>query len=86
MKLKKEFISVFDEGSSVTVSTNSAVFSGMIKGNETASLIIKLLKEDTTAEKISESILDQYDIDAETALRDVMAVINRLKAIGAIDE
>ena len=39
MKLKDEFVTVLNDSGSVTVSTDTKLFSGMIRGNETAGFI-----------------------------------------------
>ena len=73
MKLKNEFIvhNVGDE--TLLVPTADASFHGLVQ-------------EDTTEEKILDSLKEKYDGDEEDMRADIADVIKRLRAIGAIDE
>ncbi len=86
MKLKNEFIvhNVGDE--TLLVPTADASFHGLVQGNKTVDTILNCLKEDTTEEKILDSLKEKYDGDEEDMRADIADVIKRLRAIGAIDE
>lgn len=86
MKLKNEFIvhNVGDE--TLLVPTADASFHGLVQGNKTVDTILSCLKEDTTEEKILDSLKEKYDGDEEDMRADIADVIKRLRAIGAIDE
>ncbi len=86
MKLKNSFITHEVANEHITVSTSNTEFAGLIRSNKTAAFIIESLKEDTTPEKIAESICENYEAQFEIVLQDVLGVINSLKEIGAIDE
>ncbi len=86
MKLKKEFVTVIDDNSSVTVSTDTKIFSGMIRGNETAALIMKYLEKETSIEQIVDAILSEYSADRELVKNDTENLIEKLRSINAIDE
>lgn len=86
MKLKNEFIvhNVGDE--TLLVPTADASFHGLVQGNKTVDTILNCLKEDTTEEKILDSLKEKYDGDEEDMRADIADVIKRLREIGAIDE
>ena len=86
MKLKNEFIvhNIADE--TLLVPTAEASFHGLVQGNKTVDTILSCLKEDTTEEKILDSLKEKYDGDEEDMRADIADVIKRLRAIGAIDE
>lgn len=86
MKLKNEFIvhNIGDE--TLLVPTADASFHGLVQGNKTVDTILSCLKEDTTEEKILDSLKEKYDGDEEDMRADISDVIKRLRAIGAIDE
>ena len=52
MKLKKEMLTHFMDGSQVMVSTDKDVFSGIVTSNKTAAFIIDCLKEETTPDDV----------------------------------
>ena len=86
MKLKNEFIvhNVGDE--TLLVPTADASFHGLVQGNKTVDTILRCLQEDTTEEKILDSLKEKYDGDEADMRADIADVIKRLRAIGAIDE
>lgn len=86
MKLKNEFIvhNVGDE--TLLVPTADASFHGLVQGNKTVDTILNCLKEDTTEEKVLDSLKEKYDGDEADMRADIADVIKRLRAIGAIDE
>ena len=86
MKLKSSFITHKVANEHITVSTSNAQFSGLIRSNETAAIIIETLKNDTTPESIAKSLCERFDVEYETVLADVQGVIDSLREIGAIDE
>ncbi len=69
MKLKYEFVvsEVADKAIAVTVGEDAENFAGMIRLNESGAFIFEKLKEETTEEAIVDAILEEYDIDRETA-------------------
>ncbi len=88
MKLKKGFVTYETDGEQLMVAAGPAakLFHGMIRSNETAAFIVNKLKNETTAEEIAESLCSEYDVDSDTALRDVNSIIDKLRSIGAVDE
>jgi len=52
--------------------------------NETASLVRRLAAEGQDAAAIARQLQEAFDVDAETAARDVQAVMAELMRIGAL--
>lgn len=81
MKLKPGFVvrEVGGKTLAVTVGSLSRSFHGMITLNGSGKLIWNALSEDTTEEKIVDAVLAEYEIDRETAERDVAAFVGKLR-------
>lgn len=86
MKLKKEFVTYDADEKQIMISTDTRLFSGMVKSNETASFIIDCLKEETDIDHIVEKMEREYDAPREVIAEDVQKVIDKLREIGALDE
>ena len=86
MKLNKNFLVHKTGSDTIIVPTADAGFSGVVKGNTTLGVILDYLKEDTTVEKIVDSMVDNYDAPRELIEKDVNETITGLRKIGAIDE
>ena len=85
MKLKKTFVTHTVGGQKVLVSADSS-FNGMVRCNGTGGEIIELLKEETTAQRIVDAMLERYEASREVIEEDVNSVIEQLRSIGAIEE
>lgn len=85
MKFNKNFLVHKTRKETVIVPTANADFSGVVQGNETLGVILDLLKENTTQQKIIDTMTEQYDAPREEIEKDVTDVIVRLKQIGAIN-
>lgn len=86
MKLKKEFITYNTDDKQYMVSTDTKLFSGLVKSNQTAAFIIDCLKEETDTDQIVEKMLSVYDAPSDVIAKDVRKVIDKLKSVGALDE
>lgn len=81
MKIKDGFIlrKIAGEDIVVPIGNNIADFNGIINLNESAAFLLGLLQEDTSAEKLVESLKNEYEIDEELAKNDVDTFLNILK-------
>ena len=86
MKLKKEFIPHETGSESLLIPTGGAGFSGLVKGNKTLGVILGLLTEDTTEEKIVAAMKARFDAPEEVITADVQKALSALCKIGALDE
>ena len=87
MKLKKGFV-LHDIGEDhLMIATGKAAkdFNGLVRSNSTAQFILKLLQNDTTESLITDALVEEYDIDRETAAKDVHNLIEKLNAEGFLD-
>ena len=65
----------------VAVGETSKNFHGMIRLNETGAFLWKKMAEkDCSEEELVDMLLEEYDIDRETAAKDVHKMIESLKA------
>ena len=87
LKLREGFITQDFRGEQLMVAAGSAtkLFHGIVRSNETAAFIVDRLKRETTEEAVVADILQEYEIDKATASKDVAAVIEKLRTIGAIE-
>ena len=87
MKIKPDF-TIQKVGSTyiaVAVGETSKTFHGMIKLNETGAFLWnKLAEKDCTEDDLVEALLGEYDVDRETAARDVHRVVEGLEASGVL--
>ncbi len=88
MKIKKGFSMRNIAGSNIVVPVGKAgeIFNGMITLNESGAFFWECLKEETTVDEIVEKILDEYEIDEQTAKQDVEKFINMLRKNNLLDE
>ena len=87
MKLKKGFITHTIQDTQIMVAAGEAAetFHGLVRSNETAAFIVDRLKEETTEERITEALLAEYEVDKDTARRDVGMILEKLDSIGALE-
>lgn len=86
MKLKESFIVQNIEDTQYLVAVGENAFSGLVKNNKTAAVIVDLLKTDTTEDAIVDAMFDRFDAPREVIASDVAEVIGKLRSIGAIEE
>ncbi len=86
MKRSENFLLRDVAGTLVIVPVGAAVsaFPGMITLNATGAYVWELLETEQTAQSLTQAILDRYEVDRETAEKDVTAFLERLRAAGAI--
>lgn len=88
MRIKKDF-TIQKVGSSyvaVAVGETSKTFHGMVRLNETGAFLWNLLAEkDCTEETLVERLLAEYDVDRETAARDVHRIVESLRENGIFE-
>lgn len=85
MQIKSDFTiqKVGNSYIAVAVGETSKTFHAMIKLNETGAFLWKKLAEnDLTEEQLTNALLDEYDVDRETAARDVRVIVESLAANG----
>ncbi len=87
MKLRKEMLTHTMDDTQIMVSTDSSVFSGIVRSNPTAAFIIDLLKEETTPEAIKATVCKNFEgASPEIVSRDVDKLLDTLRSINVIEE
>ncbi len=88
MKIKPGYMLREVAGCSVVVAigTDTMDFNGMINLNETGTFLWKLLEKGSTIEQLVDAVLEEYDIDKETANSDIFLFLNKMREAGLIDE
>ena len=85
MRLENTFITHDSEGEQVLIDVTSS-FAGLVRSNKTAAFIVDCLKTDTTKEQIVDAMYEKYDAPKEVLKKDVDAIIDKLRGIGALEE
>ena len=86
MKLKDSFITQDIDGTQFMVAVGETSFNGIVRSNKTAAFIVNCLKEETTAEQITDAMCARYDAPREVIAADVNEILNTLRGINAIEE
>lgn len=81
MKLKDGYMLRCVAGKYIVVAVGDASvdFNGIITTNETGAFLWKLLENETTENDLINSLISEYDVDPETANKDVSAFVKNLK-------
>lgn len=61
-------------------------FHGAVKLNETGLVLWKALRADQTEESLTDLIVSEYEVDRETALRDVKVFLKHLKEAELLED
>ena len=87
MKIKKEMILREIAGESILVPGGDAVLdlNGLFVMTETGAFIWSLLPDVETESQILEKMLEEYEIDEETAKNDIAEFLDKLRSYGIID-
>ena len=87
MKLNEGFTTHEFRGTQIMVAMGPAAerFHGLVRSNDTAAFIVDQLRGETTEAEIVDAILAEYEVDRETAEKDVRRILRQLREIGAID-
>lgn len=88
MKLKEGFILHTTGGEHMMVATGKLAkkFSGLVRNNDTAQIILEQLQKDTTEQAIVDAMMEQYDAPRQVVEKDVHTVLEQLRGEGFLDE
>ena len=86
MKLKYDFAvrEIMGEYVLVPLGDGALGFAGMISTSETGALLVEELKRDVDREVLVKRILEEYDVDEQTAAADVDEFLDRLKSLNLL--
>ena len=87
MKLRDGLFTQEYQGKQLLLASGAAAmhFRGIVRSNRTAAFIVDQLKTETTEEAIVAALLEEYNVTPEIAARDVRAVTEKLREIGALE-
>lgn len=88
MKLKYDFAvrEIMGEYVIVPLGEGALEFAGMISTTETGAFLVEALKNDVTCEALLKRILEEFEIDEQTALGDLDEFLNRLRDLHLLVE
>ena len=88
MKRSEDFLLRDVAGTLVIVPVGPAVkaFPGMITVNATGKYIWELLETEQTVQTLTDALAARYEVDSQTARRDVEAFLEKLRPTGALTE
>ena len=86
MKIKEGYVIRKVMGNHVVIATGEASkkFHGMVKLNDTAAEIWGYVSENKSLDEIVSCMLEKYEVDEETAKKDVKAFIEKLSVANLI--
>lgn len=77
---------ILDEVIAVPAGEAGSIFSGIISLNEIGKFLFEALASEQTVDSLVQSVLDEYDTDAETARADVTEFLEHLRKAGLLIE
>ena len=88
MKIRKGFVLREVAGRQVVIATGDAAknFNGIIKLNESAVMLWKMIEQGADEERLAQKIIETYEVDEATAYNDVSMFVTKLKGAGIVDE
>ena len=86
MRINKEFVlrEIAGDYILVPVGDTALEFNGLITLNEVGAFLWGKLQQDVELEQLVDAVLDEYDIDNETATHDAEEFVENLKKAGII--
>ena len=87
MKVDKEFVLREIAGDYVIIPIGRTVlsFNGLITVNEIGAFLWNLLQDDVTKEDLVAKVLDEYEVDEETAREDIQEFLDTLVSGGILE-
>lgn len=87
MKHKKDFLmqKVADMFVVVPVGAAAVSFNALLSFNESGALLWDKLENDVTVSELTQTILKEYEIDEQTACKDVAIFLERLEKVGLLE-
>ena len=88
MKIKEGFLlrTVADINIVVPIGERSIDFSGVITLNEVGAFLWKVLEQPADKAELLEKLTAEYDVDSETASKDIDAFLTKLREADLLDD
>ena len=86
MRISEDFIMREIAGDRVIIPTGSAVmnFNGLIMVNEVGAFLWEKLQEETSLELLTKNVLEEYEVDENTARNDIEEFVSKLQEGGIL--
>lgn len=87
MKIKEGYLLREVAGNNIVVPVGEGTlnFNGVININEVGAFLWKALENDITEDELLEKLLSEYDVDKDTAKKDITAFIAKLEGEGILE-
>lgn len=87
MKINSNYVVKNIVGDTVIIPTGEAAqyFNGLINTNEVAAFIWQNIETCNTPEEMVEKVLNEFNVDEETAKNDTLGFLETLKQVGMIE-
>lgn len=87
-KIKEGYVMRQIAGQSVVIAVGKASesFHGMINLNDSGSCVWKNIEKGLNEDEIADKLVDEFDIDHQTALKDVQEMIKKMKEQGILED
>ena len=88
MRVSKDFIlrEIAGEFMLVPVGKAATNFNGLITMNEIGDFLFRALEQEQSEKELVEKILQEYDVDRDTAQKDLQEFLQQLRELGALIE
>ena len=81
-----ELVHIADDYMLIPVGEQMERFSGTVVLNDVSAFIFEQLKKEQTEEELVKSLMDEYEVDSDTAITHVHEALTKLKQLGIINE
>lgn len=81
-----EIVTIADENMAVPIGEEATAFHGVVALSASAAFLLNSLNEPHTANELIEILLKEYDVDRETAEKDIKEIVPKLIELGLIKE
>lgn len=81
-----EIVRIADENMAVPVGEEATAFHGVVALSESAAFLLNTLDEAHTTNELIDILLKEYDIDMETAKKEIKEIIPKLMELRLINE
>lgn len=87
MKIKDGYIldSIGEQKIAVALDLSEDKFSGMIKLNRVGAFLWEQIAQETDEESLIRAVTEKYDVDSETAKKDINIFLETLEANGILE-
>lgn len=88
MKIKEGFVLHEVSGSYVVIGVGKTIqqFNGVLTLNGSGVLLWKMLEQGATEKELLNSVLSEYDIDSDTAKKDISAFLDKIRSVNLLEE